>query len=189
MSDRLKFIKEWAKNPLQVGAVMPSSKRLAREMAALADPTSDLPVLELGPGTGVVTQALLARGFAPEKIYSLEYNSTFAAALAARYRGVNVVEGDAYALKDSLAATGIDQFGAVISSLPLFTVPVPQRVSLLNQAIEVMAPGGKVIQFSYAWVPVVGDNRADFDIWASKWIWLNVPPARVWTYGRASQVI
>lgn len=185
MSDRLKFIAEWAKNPLQVGAITPSSKKLADAMALLVDPASDLPVLELGPGTGVVTQALLDRGVAPSRIYSLEYNGTFAKALARKYPAINVVQGDAYALKDSLAASGVDQFSSVISSLPLFTVPVPQRISLLNQAIEMMVEDGKVIQFSYAWVPVVGKHRDAFNIWASKWIWLNVPPARVWTYGQA----
>src|SRR6185436_8314299 len=97
-SDALRFFRTWLQKPKLTGAVAPSGKALAQAMAAQVPLDGDLPVLELGPGTGVVTAALIERGIAPERIVSVEFNPDFCQLIGERYRGVNVVQGDAYNL-------------------------------------------------------------------------------------------
>ncbi len=183
LDDEARFLKSWLENPLKTGAVAPSGKELARRMAAVVDPMWQGPVVELGPGTGPVTQALLQRGVAPERLFLVEYSRDFAKLLRERFPGVTVIEGDAYALKGTLEGHITQPLAAVVSSLPLLTRPEKQRSRLLNEAFNLMIPGAPFVQFTYmnnSPVPLTGD----FDAQVSKRIWKNLPPARVWTYRR-----
>jgi hypothetical protein len=75
--DEFRFFRSWIEKPLTVGAVAPSGKALARVMAAYVDPTIPGPIVELGPGTGPVTEALLARGIDPARLTLVEFDPTF----------------------------------------------------------------------------------------------------------------
>ena len=85
-----------------MGAVMPSGRLLARTMAQYVDIDSDDPVIELGPGTGAITSALLHRGVDQKRLVLVEYNPGFCALLRDRYPQAKVVQGDAYTLRDTL---------------------------------------------------------------------------------------
>ncbi len=85
-----------------MGAVMPSGKLLARTMAQYVDVNSAGPVVELGPGTGAITNALIEHGVDQKRLVLVEYNPGFCALLRDRYPQAKVVQGDAYALRDSL---------------------------------------------------------------------------------------
>jgi phosphatidylethanolamine/phosphatidyl-N-methylethanolamine N-methyltransferase len=88
--DELKFFKGWIDKPKAVGSIVPTSTIAARRMASVVNPDSGLPVLELGPGTGVITRAILARGVKPENLYSIEYSNDFVRHLTAQFPGVNI---------------------------------------------------------------------------------------------------
>src|SRR5215468_9395045 len=103
LDDDLRFIRSWLNKPLAIGAVKPSGRVLARTMAHYVDPDSDGPVVELGPGTGPVTQALIARGVDPSRLILVEFDSAFCALLRARFPRATVIQGDAYALRRLLA--------------------------------------------------------------------------------------
>lgn len=181
LDDEARFLKSWLENPLKTGAVAPSGKILAQRMAAVVDPKVELPVVELGPGTGPVTQALLQRGVPPERLFLVEYSQDFAMLLRERFPGVTVIQGDAYALRDALEGKVKLPLAAVVSSLPLLTRPERQRSRLLDEAFRLMVPGGPFVQFTYmnnSPVPLTGD----FEATVSRRIWKNLPPARVWTY-------
>lgn len=182
MKEQYYFIKQWVKAPLQTGAVVPSSQKLAHAMVAKVKGDPELPIIELGPGTGVVTQAILDAGIQAEKLHSIEFNSNFAQKLQRRFTDINVIEGDAYDLNNVLVKHGIDKVRAIISSLPLFTQPVEKRRSLLDQCVKLMPSGEPFIQFSYAFVPAFHGAKQRYRIETSNWIWFNIPPARVWTY-------
>lgn len=182
VADEMRFIRTWASKPLTTGAVSPSGRALARAMAAEVDPAWPGVVVELGPGTGAVTAALLARGVAPERLVAIEYNPDFATLLARRYPGVRVVEGDAYSLGRTLALHDVGEVAAVVSSLPLFTRPPLQRHDLVAEGLSILAPGRPFVQFSYALVPPVAAERGRWSLDVSDWILMNLPPARVWTY-------
>ena len=182
--EEVRFLKNWAGNPLTTGAVAPSGKALARLMANYVDADRPGKVLELGPGTGVVTKAMLDRNVPAEKIVSVEYSPNFVRLMRERFPGVTVVEGDAYALEPR-SDLGTDKpLASVISSLPLFNRPTRERKKLIDTALDMLEPGAPFIQFSYALVPPVRQDEGDFEIDRTNWVVLNVPPARVWIYRR-----
>jgi phosphatidylethanolamine/phosphatidyl-N-methylethanolamine N-methyltransferase len=102
LDDEVRFLRSWIEKPLHMGAVMPSSKLLARTMAQYVAVDSKGPVIELGPGTGAITNALLEHGVDQKRLVLVEYNPGFCALLRDRYPQARVVQGDAYALRDSL---------------------------------------------------------------------------------------
>lgn len=187
VADEVRFFKTWASKPLTTGAVSPSGKALARTMASRIDPAWPGTVVELGPGTGAVTAALLERGVAPQRLVAIEYNEDFADHLGRRYPGVRVVQGDAYALTRTLALHDIGEVSAVVSSLPLFTRPPLERRLLLDQAMELLPLGRPFVQFSYALVPPLPAERGRWSLEVSDWVLMNLPPARVWTYRPARE--
>ncbi len=148
-------------------------------MAAEADPVRGH-VLELGPGTGVVTEALIARGFAPEKITAVEFDEQFAKELRRRLPGVNVIAGDAFDLAQMMGGT---RFAAIVSSLPLLNFPLERRQGLIADALGRLKPGAPYIQFSYGFSPPVAPP-ADATVKLTARVWRNLPPARVWVYRR-----
>src|SRR5579864_2772904 len=99
LDDEMQFIRSWIEKPLSTGAVMPSSKALARTMARYVDPQSSGPVIELGPGTGPVTEALVRRGVDPARLVLVEFNPSFCRLLQKRYPDATLVQGDAYSLR------------------------------------------------------------------------------------------
>jgi phosphatidylethanolamine/phosphatidyl-N-methylethanolamine N-methyltransferase len=183
LDDEARFLKSWFENPLKTGAVAPSGKVLAQRMAGVVDPMVAGPVVELGPGTGPVTQALLQRGVPADRLFLVEYSKDFAALLRQRFPGVTVIQGDAYALAQTLAGHVKAPVAAIVSSLPLLTRPDAQRSRLLETAFDLMLPGSPFVQFTYmnnSPVPLTGD----FEATVSRRIWKNLPPARIWTYRR-----
>ena len=182
--EEVRFLKNWAENPLTTGAVAPSGKALARLMASYVDCDRPGKVLELGPGTGVVTKAMLDRDVPADKIVSIEYSENFVDLMRERFPDVAVVQGDAYALQPQSEFGTDAPLASVISSLPLFSKSPAERKKLINRALEMLEPGAPFIQFSYALVPPVRADEGNFEIDRTNWVVLNVPPARVWIYRR-----
>ncbi|MCA1300512.1 class I SAM-dependent methyltransferase [Stappia indica] len=182
MADEIRFIRSWAENPLTTGAVSPSGPDLTRRMAAYIEAERPGQVLEIGPGTGVVTHSILERGIGPERVIALEYNDNFCRLLRRRYPDMQVVEGDAYRLRETLADVPAGSLASIVSSMPLFSRPKEERRSLLFQAFELLQPGAPFIQFSYAMVAPIALEPGVFTVERSGWILKNLPPARVWVY-------
>jgi phosphatidylethanolamine/phosphatidyl-N-methylethanolamine N-methyltransferase len=190
LADEARFIKRWLDNPKVTGAVSPSGRFLARAMANYVDPGAGGPIIELGPGTGPVTEALLERGVAPERLILVEYDASFCKLLARRFPKARIVQGDAYRLAETLGPVMKEEAACIVSSLPLLTRPERGRLNLLREAFELMLPEGAFIQFTYGLnSPVPLTSRLSglhFRAEASHNVWLNLPPARVWVY-RAGQ--
>lgn len=185
--DEARFLKSWFDQPFVTGAVSPSGRALAETMAGYVDPSDFGPVIELGPGTGPVTEALLRRGIAEERLVLIEFNPEFVSLLRQRFPLAQVIEGDAYGLANTMNGLLTEKAAAVISSLPLFTKPEEQRLKLLADAFAMMHKGAPFIQFTYATVSPMplkmgGFATGDYLSEVSPRIWLNLPPARVWVY-------
>ena len=188
LDDEMRFIRSWIEKPLSTGAVMPSSRALARTMASYVDPQSSGPVIELGPGTGPVTEALVAHGIDPARLVLVEFNPTFCRLLRTRYPAATVIQGDAYRLRRLLETYVREPAAAVVSGLPLVTKPVRTRLRLISDALALLAPGAPFIQFTYAMVTPIPKALSGIKAEASELIWMNVPPARVWVYRGAKAV-
>ncbi len=185
LDDEVRFIRSWMEKPLATGAVMPSGKPLARAMAKFVDPDTAGPIIELGPGTGAVTAALVEHGIDPSRMVLVEFNPTFCRLLRTRYPEATVVQGDAYGLKRLLGSLLRQPASAVVSGLPLFTKPLRLRLRLLTDAFALLQPGSPFVQFTYALVPPIPGSYAGVRAQSSERIWLNLPPARVWVYRKA----
>src|ERR1700761_4926993 len=178
LADNFRFLKALATRPKAVGAVIPSGPKLARAMARQIDPVMG-PVLEIGPGTGVISEAILERGVAPSQLTLVEYDEELASLLAARFPKAHVIQGDAFDLDHTLRAPGGTAFGPIVSSLPLLNHPMAQRLAYMQAVTRRLAAGAPLIQFSYGnHAPVV--PPPGFAVIRAAQVWANLPPAKVW---------
>jgi phosphatidylethanolamine/phosphatidyl-N-methylethanolamine N-methyltransferase len=182
LGDEVQFIRSWIEKPLSTGAVMPSSRVLARAMARYVDPRVNGPVIELGPGTGPVTEALVKQGVDPARLILAEFNPDFCRLLRTRYPAATVVQGDAYRLRRLLETYVYEPAAAIVSGLPLVTKPLYTRLRLISDAMTLLAPGTPFVQFTYAMLPPIPKELSGMRAEASELIWMNLPPARVWVY-------
>ena len=182
LDDEMQFIRSWIEKPLSTGAVMPSSRVLARAMARYVDPQSSGPVIELGPGTGPVTEALVRHGVDPSRLVLVEFNPDFCRLLRKRYPAATVVQGDAYRLRRLLGSYVDEPAAAVVSGLPLVTKPLRTRLRLISDAMTLLAEGAPFVQFTYAMLPPIPKELSGVRAESSELIWMNLPPARVWVY-------
>ena len=182
LDDEVRFLRSWIEKPLHVGAVMPSGRPLARTMAQYVDVNADGPVVELGPGTGAITTALIEHGVEQKRLVLVEYNPGFCALLRDRYPQAKVVQGDAYRLRDTLWNVLSIPATAIVSGLPLVTKPMPTRLRLVRDGFAALAPGAPFVQFTYSVAPPIPKSLPGVSTEASERIWMNLPPARVWVY-------
>jgi phosphatidylethanolamine/phosphatidyl-N-methylethanolamine N-methyltransferase len=133
LSSTALFLREWVANPKQVGAVLPSSRKLGAAMARWAPLHNGALALELGPGTGVVTEALIEKGLRPDRLIAVEYSAKMADLLRERFRGVRVITGDAFRVDELLKEHKVDtsRIEVVFSSLPLrnFSVKATEELA------------------------------------------------------------
>ena len=184
LADRAHFLKALVAAPRLTGAVAPSGQALARAMAAAAGSPAQGLVIELGPGTGPVTSALIEAGVARERLVLVEYDSSFCRLLRSRFAPAAIVEGDAYDLPRTLAPFSDKPISAIVSSLPLLNQPPPRRTKLIADAFALMGPQGRFVQFTYGLMsPIPREVCAGrYSATRSRPILLNLPPAFVWTY-------
>jgi phosphatidylethanolamine/phosphatidyl-N-methylethanolamine N-methyltransferase len=181
LNDTGLFLQEWLANPQRMGSVVPSSRKLAAAMARWLPANPESFVLELGPGTGAVTEALLERGLREEKLVAIEHNPKMARLLREKFPRAHIITGDAWQLDELLRSQHepIENVGAVFSSLPLLNFP-PEKAEALAQKIRaVLQPQGNWVQYSYHLGKKQPRGASSFQLHASKIVWLNLPPARV----------
>ncbi len=182
--EEIRFFKGMMQGPKSVGAIVPTSSITARKMASVINPQSGLPVLELGPGTGVITKAILARGVKPENLVSIEYSEDFYDHLTQDFPGVNFIHGDAFDLPNTLGKFTDQTFDCVISAVPLLSFPMPTRVKLLEDLLDRLPPGRPVVQITYGPVSPILAQPDRYQIQHFDFIVRNIPPAQLWIYRR-----
>ena len=182
------FLKRWLRRPFSVGAVVPSGRLLAEAMAqATLAALEGRPghVVELGAGTGEVTKALLAAGIPADRLAPIERDPELAAFLRRHFAGPQIIEGDAARLPRLLADHGIAPIAAVVSSLPLLSLPTDVVNGIVHGVFEALPRGAALVQFTYGPTPPVPRPlRQSLRLVGARGrrIWRNVPPAVVWTF-------
>lgn len=175
------FLGQMLRRPTQVVAIAPSSAAVARKMTEGVENTTG-PVVEIGPGTGSFTRAILKRGVAPERLTLLETNPEFCKALARDFPGVTVLNRPAQDIRD----LGLRDIGAVISGVPVLARPTIQR-DVVGRAFDVMAQNGFFTQITYApHSPISEEMQRELGLFANHRgiVWNNLPPARVYEFRR-----
>jgi phosphatidylethanolamine/phosphatidyl-N-methylethanolamine N-methyltransferase len=184
-NDLALFLSRWIRAPLRIGALAPSSPHLGREMARAIDARAASLVVELGGGTGRITRALLDAGVAPDRLIVLENDDKLASLLRIRFPQSRIVHGDARDLLALLRPLGVTHASAVVSGLPLLSMPHDTQQRIVEQAFALMGEDGTFVQFTYGPVsPVMGRARAGLMAEVTGRVWRNFPPASVWRYRR-----
>lgn len=177
------FRRRLMQNPKQVSAVAPSSRLLAKAMAEGLGPKTGR-VVEFGPGTGRLTQAILEAGVPARHLDLFELDSDFVRHLHQKFPDVAVHHlGADHA--DDVLAPGV---GAVVSGLPLLSMPSAVREAIVGAAFRILSPGAPYIQFTYGSKPPLPPESIEslgLRVEAGRKIWLNLPPARVYRFYRA----
>ncbi len=182
--DELRFFRGWFDKPRAVGSIVPTSAVTARRMASVIDVGSGRPVLELGPGTGVITRAILERGVPPEKLYCVEYSSDFAAHVRRLFPRVNVIEGNAFDLDATLGDERGLVFDSIVSGVPLLNFTVEQRIAYVEQLLDRLPAGRPIVQLTYGPRSPVPAGRGDYTVEHLDFVVRNLPPTQLWIYRR-----
>ncbi len=182
--EEIRFFKGWIEGPKQVGAILPTSSVTAKRMADVVNASSGLPVLELGPGTGIITKAILGHGVAPENLVSVEYSTEFYQHLLRTFPGVNFINGDAFSLGKILGQWKDRTFDSVVSAIPLLSFPMERRIALLEDLLDRIPPGRPVVQITYGPISPIIANPDRYRIKHFDFVVRNIPPAQLWTYSR-----
>ncbi|MBB3315362.1 MULTISPECIES: phospholipid N-methyltransferase PmtA [unclassified Rhizobium] len=182
--EEIRFFKGMMQGPKTVGSIVPTSSITARKMASVINPHSGLPVLELGPGTGAITKAILGRGVKPGNLVAVEYSTDFYEHLVRLYPGVNFINGDAFNLDKTLGAMKDQTFDSVVSAVPLLNFPMQARIALLESLLDRLPAGRPVVQISYGPVSPIIARPDRYHIQHFDFIVRNIPPAQLWIYRR-----
>jgi phospholipid N-methyltransferase len=191
--ERLAFLQGFLRKPQQVGSVIPSSRFLERRIVALADLRHAKLAVELGPGTGGTTRALLAALPPDARLLCVEIDADFAELLRKRPDPRLIVHhGSAENLPEILAQHGLAAPDAVISGIPFSTIPAAIGARIIESIRSALAPGGRFVAYQVRGVvadlarPILG--KPDFAIEL-----LNIPPVRVYRWhadrARASRAV
>ncbi|NEX19714.1 methyltransferase domain-containing protein [Thiorhodococcus mannitoliphagus] len=178
------FFSAMLRSPRQVGAVAPSGIQLANAMASQIDPRCET-ILELGPGTGAITVALVRGEPTKRRLVLVERDARLARALAHRFPSVQILTGDASHLHRVISSTGIQQFDTVVSSLPLLSMSHFARARVVMRIFAALSPGGKLVQYTYSTVSPISRRLVELlDMKTERVavIFKNLPPASVWVY-------
>lgn len=191
LTENLSFLRAWLRAPQRVGALTPSGPALARLMTAQVNHL-DGPVLELGPGTGVFTRALLDKGVPAHRLALVEADPILAATLVRHHPHLQVLNMDAAQLGDTPPLFGGELASAIVSGLPLLSIPAAQVTTIMRGAFErQLRADGAFYQFTYAPrcpVPRLTLQQLDLEAVRIGIAWFNLPPALVYRIRRRQHV-
>ena len=178
------FFKHWLRSPRSMGSIIPSSMYLARALAAevVWEPGSH--VIELGGGTGAITQGLLERGIPASNLVVIELETNLYNYLTGRYPDVTVIQGDATRLDEIIARLPIERVSTVISGLPMINMPAEFKRAIIDQAFAAMPEGHAMLQYTYSPLAPVPIKELDLNARLVRYVLRNFPPAAVWSYRR-----
>lgn len=189
-----RFFREFVRRPAAIGAVAPSSRRLARKMVEGLNLRGAAAVVEFGPGSGVFTREILKRLGPSTRFLAIERNAAMAALVRSRFQGVTVFEENAGDVDRLCAALGIGDAGGrggvdyILSGLPWPSFSDRLRSQILEAAARALRPGGQLVTFGYhcgllmrgAWHFRREARRLFSRVAVSEVVWRNVPPAFIY---------
>lgn len=186
--DHLEFLRGFLRKPKEVGSIIPSSRFLERRVIRSAEVGRARVAVELGPGTGGTTRALL-RAMAPDaRLLAIEINPRFVRHLRSQVHDgrLTVLEGSAADVGRLLAAEGLDGADVILSGIPFSTMPRPLGLEILAAVREALRPGGRFVAYQFRdrvetlGREVFGRPKVQTEI-------RNVPPMRVYTWERQTR--
>lgn len=182
-SASLIFIRSLLRDPVSVGALAPSSSRLAQLIASRVEGEKSV-VVEIGAGTGSITDALLERGIPPERLFLIERDPKLVSYLHSRFPRVRVRCGDAVNTTEILSREAVGPVSTIVSSLPIRNLKPRERIVTLSEILRPLTPGGQLLQYTYSPACPIPVRRFGLNAECVGRVWLNLPPAAVWRFTR-----
>ncbi len=184
----VRFLREFVSAPRRIGAMAPSSPRLARCMADSVDWGRARTVVEAGPGTGAITREILTRLREGTLFFAVELHPGLGEIFRQHYPQVPLVQDSVENLSGLCRQQGVDQVDCVISGLPWASFPAKKQWDLLDAIVSVLPPGGQFVTFAYLQGVVLPAARRFHgllkdrfsEVSRSRVTWTNVPPAFVY---------
>ena len=187
-SHPLRFLREFLRNPAHTGAIAPSSAGLAKTMNEWTAWENARVVLELGPGTGVFTRAILDRLRPQARFLAIELNAVFVTELRQQFAEVEICHDNVGNLEAICAHAGITEVDAILSGLPWASFPADLQDRCLHAITRVLRPGGQFCTFAYLqglclpagrrFRRLLGQHFSGVE--RSATVWRNLPPAFVY---------
>lgn len=193
MNEHLVMLGRFVRSPRTIGAVTPSSRALAREMIADLDLSGDAHIVELGPGTGVVTREIAPRLGAGARCLAIDIDPGFVEQLHKRFPQVDVACGSAAQMKEFLAAHHFERVDHIVSGLPFASLPAAVTGGILDAIADVLPRGGSFTTFQYVHgypSPLATAFRREMSARLGaapvrRLVMRNMPPAYVLSWSRA----
>ena len=179
------FLRGFLERPKEVGSIIPSSRWMERRITRTAEIASSKLAIELGPGTGGTTKALL-RAMAPDaRLLAIEINPSFCDLLRDTIDDPRLIvhEGSAAEITEALVKHDLDAPDVILSGIPFSTMPRELGLSILRSVKESLRPGGRFVAYQFRDVvhtlgkQVFGPASVQLEL-------LNVPPMRVYRWDR-----
>jgi phosphatidylethanolamine/phosphatidyl-N-methylethanolamine N-methyltransferase len=176
------FFRQWLRSPKSMGSIMPSSMTLARAVARSVSWEPGQTLIELGAGTGGISQGLLEKGMPSEALMMIELDEELYDYLRNRFPGVRVVHGDATKLADIVGDQGVQNVSTVVSGLPMVNMPFDFKKAIVGESFKSLIPGGCLLQYSYSPLSPIPAKKLGAKAELVRFVLRNVPPATVWRY-------
>lgn len=185
------FLKQWIRNPAQIGTFAPITQKLADQATAYID-NKNARIIELGAGTGRLTRSILRTGIDPQKFAIVELDPKMCDflnhSLSPLEKKPTVVCGDASKLECIVPSEFVDQTDLILSVLPLVYFPKAVRQQMIEAAFRVLKPGGRILHITYKpskkspihFMDHVQQKRVES-------LWWNLPPGFVWEFSRTQK--
>jgi len=181
------FLKEFMAKPAEIGAVAPSSRALAELIAGEARLDEARVVVEFGPGTGVVTERILAKLPAGATFFAMEVNGSFVEATRRRCPGARVIHDSAVKVQEYLHETGAGSCDCIVCGLPWAAFPEGLQDDLLDVIEECLSRGGRFLTYAYLQGLLLPAGRRFKKklherfpfVRKTRTVWGNLPPAFV----------
>lgn len=181
------LLREFVRSPFHTAALAPSSRHLARRMASSVPLSTAHNVVELGPGTGALTNALLPRLSQHAKFLAVELNPTFAEAWSKQFPGRNIEVGSVANLREICARQGMESIDCIVSGLPWPSFPIELQETALEEVLSLLKPGGQMVTFGYHVGMYMPSGRHFHRLIHQRfrrverlaWEWRNLPPAYI----------
>ena len=188
LQEKLLFFKRWVEKPFQLGALFPSSKKLAhwtaQQVVKEYQSGDQQYILEIGAGTGSFTQALLDAGIEPNRLICVEVDHELYVYLKRRFPKVHVIWGNASHLRQLIPSQLHQHIEIVVSGIPMVSIPKITRDEIIEGCFDVLKSGGKIFQFTYSPFSSVCSKSYRLKQKRLGVVFRNFPPATIWSYER-----
>ena len=187
-AERALFFRHWLCRPLGMGAVLPSGRAVARAMARELPARRRGAVLELGAGTGALTEGLLAAGCAAGDLVVLEREPAFVAALRRRFPALRIIEADARTVGNVIPELGLAPLAGVVSSLPIKWFDLADQRVVVEGCFANLPPEGAFLQLTNALASPLPMHALGLEGVEVARIWNHFPPVQIWRYCRSPEI-